>query len=92
MMRYQPRRQRQFNPDHPTREKTAPDQPECWQCAHCVTEINGPYCMLSCSLLPDFRPFGYHWGACRRFEPNRKIIYCVQKEPVQTSPIVRIHK
>ena len=59
--------------DHPVQAKRYPSQPECWECIHRVDVENGPYGMLACTLLPDFAPFGLHWGCCSRFSADQRI-------------------
>lgn len=49
-------------------------EPECWECAHCVNIPNGPYGMAVCSLMPEFRPFGLRWKACRKFQRHQRMV------------------
>ena len=51
-------------------------EPECWECAHCAFVPNGPYAMVVCMLMPEFRPYGHRWKACRRFQKNPKVVKC----------------
>ena len=76
-------------PDRPVQAKRYPAQPECWECVHRVDVQNGPYGMLACSLLPDFPPFGHHWGCCSRFSANPRVwknpAHTPNKAPVRPS-------
>ena len=58
---------------YPQPKKRFEGQPECWECAHSVIFTTPIYGMLRCALLPDLLPFGYHWAACIKFSPNRKV-------------------
>ena len=49
-------------------------EPECWECAHVLDAPNGPYAMAMCALMPEVRPFGLHWKACRRFQRNPRVV------------------
>jgi len=49
-------------------------EPECWECAHCAFVPNGPYSMAVCRLMPEFRPYGHHWKACRKFLKNPRAV------------------
>ena len=50
------------------------NEAECWECVHVAHVSNGPYAMAMCSLMPEFRPFGYCWKVCRKFQKNPRMV------------------
>ena len=53
-------------PQAPTRWNAK--EPICFDCRFVSVFETGIYAMAQCQLMPEMRPFGLHWAACRKFQ------------------------